>query len=98
MNCTECGLDKAPDAFNSGCNAPTVCFKCRVSSVNLGFNGYQDFFHDDTIKAFQTKQIADGRANGLEPQLKTNHGAGLVGSQMTKLEEHHKNRPTKKAI
>lgn len=98
MKCAECGKEKAPEAFNSECNTPTVCFKCRVSTINLGFGGYREFFHNDTIKGFQDRQVKEGRENGLDPVPITNHGAGPSATQIQKLQEHHLAKPTKEAI
>ena len=88
MKCSECGKIKALDAFNSECVTPTVCFKCRVSTINLGFGGHRESFHNETIKEFRDKTVKEGRANGLDPVPVTNFGSGPNGSQLKKLEKH----------
>lgn len=86
--CDQCGKEQDTSRFNPECGSPLTCFRCRVSSVSLGFGGHQESFHNDTIRAFQERTVREGRANGLDPQLKTNHGAGPTSSQLSKLKSH----------
>lgn len=96
--CSECHESKPLSAFNAECFTPTVCFRCRVSSIGIGFSGHREQFHGTTIKESQDEIIRLGRANGLDPELKTNHGAGLTAGQMAKVTEAVKAKPTKAAL
>jgi len=98
MICSECQQSKSHSAFNAECFSPTVCFRCRVSSIGIGFGGHREQFHGQTIKEFQDETIKLGRANGLDPELKTNHGSGLTANQMAKVTEAVKAKPVKAAL
>lgn len=98
MICSECQQPKDSSAFNAECFTPTVCFKCRVSSIKIGFGGHRETFHSTTIKESQDEIVRMGRANGLDPELKTNHGAGLTAGQMAKVSSAVKAKPTKAAL
>jgi hypothetical protein len=91
MICTECGKDKDTKSFNPECGSPTVCFRCRVTSVGIGFNGNREFFHNDTVKAFQERTVREGRANGLDPiPAWHNTNTGPTPGGLKKLKETHK--------
>jgi len=65
-DCTSCGHAWPLDRFNENTN---VCFRCRARSLqfNYGTRG-RDGFHDHTVKEFNDRQVAEARANGLDPQ------------------------------
>jgi hypothetical protein len=103
MICNSCGKDKATSQFNLDGPSPDICFKCRLSSVSIGFGGHREFFHNDTVKAFQERQVAEGRANGLDPiPAWHNTNTGTTAGGMERLKKHHKNlaesKGTKNAI
>lgn len=60
-NCTDCGV-----SFESE-NEHRVpfCFKCKISSVRLGFRQGKDFFHGPTIREQQRQQEAAMTREGI---------------------------------
>ena len=72
MVCSDCGNEAPLSKFNAESFSPTVCFKCRVSGVSIGFGGYRSAFHGDglvggTIASDVKNTIAEGRALGHDP-------------------------------
>lgn len=45
----------------------SVCFKCHVQGIRLGFTYGKEDFHGPTVRERAQKQINDAKANGLEP-------------------------------
>jgi hypothetical protein len=47
----------------------SVCFKCHLKTVNIGYTYGKENFHGDTIKQRQDKAIADATKEGrtIEP-------------------------------
>jgi len=43
----------------------SICFRCHLKGVNLGFTWGKATFHGPTIKEQQDKQMADAAVNGL---------------------------------
>jgi hypothetical protein len=46
----------------------SVCFRCHVKGVRLGFTHGKEDFHGPTIKERQDRQISEATANGLKPE------------------------------
>lgn len=72
LTCTDCGNEAPISKFNSESFSPTVCFKCRVGGVSIGFGGYKSSFHGDglvggTIASDNRNTVAEGRAQGHDP-------------------------------
>lgn len=44
----------------------SVCFKCHVKTIRLGFAHGKENFHGDTIKQKQEKIVADAKAKGID--------------------------------
>lgn len=71
MICEDCGETKPASSFNAESFSPTTCFKCRVSSVSFGnpikSGQGADQWRHTTIRESVRKDVADARANGLDP-------------------------------
>jgi hypothetical protein len=72
LTCTDCGNEAPISKFNDESFSPTVCFKCRVSGVSIGFGGYKESFHGDglvggTVASDIRHTVAEGRAQGHDP-------------------------------
>lgn len=72
MICSDCGKEVPLTKFNPDSFSPDVCFKCRVSGVSIGFGGYRDAFHGDslvggTVASDVAHTIEEGRALGHDP-------------------------------
>lgn len=72
LTCTDCGNEAPISRFNAESFSPTVCFKCRVSGVSIGFGGYKSSFHGDglvggTIASDNRNTVAEGLAQGHDP-------------------------------
>jgi hypothetical protein len=72
MVCTDCGKEAPLSKFNDESFSPSVCFKCRVSGISIGFGGYKEAFHGDnlhggTIASDVKHTVAEGRALGHDP-------------------------------
>lgn len=70
--CTDCGNELPKDKFNPESFSPTVCFKCRVSGIRLGYTAGREAFHGDslvggTIKSDTEHTLREARANGHDP-------------------------------
>lgn len=91
MICTECDTEWPVDRFCQDGPNPTVCFRCRVQTVNLGYGGYRQQFHDGTIAERQRRQIAEARSNGLDPIPAWDKALPNTGSaySLKRLEAHH---------
>lgn len=97
MICDTCGKEKDLGQFNLGGPSPETCFKCRVSSVSVGFGGNREFFHNDTLKGFQERTVKEGRANGLDPVPAWHTtGTGTTAGGMARLKKAHENLSKKK--
>ena len=92
MICSECGKEKDTGSFNPECSSPTVCFRCRVSSVQIGFGGYQDQFHEGTNAERQRTAIKEAKDNGHDPvPAWTNTYTGSTAGSHKKLADTVKN-------
>lgn len=50
----------------------SICFKCHVKTISLGFTYGQENFHGDTIGEKQRKIVADAAINGVQAEPVTN--------------------------
>ena len=94
MECTECGNELPTEKFNPESFTPTVCFRCRVSSVKLGFGGHRAAFHGDTlvggtIASDNRATVESARANGHDPVPIGAPGVGVSGSELSRLKKIH---------
>lgn len=63
--CVDCG--RVRDDLRDG-----SCFGCRVKTVRIGFGGYRESFHGDslvggTIRSDTKHMVESARANDLDP-------------------------------
>jgi hypothetical protein len=65
--CETCNVVWPSDRFNPECASPGMCFKCRSSTISLGFGGQRTHFHNHTDKEVQRRIIAEARAGGHDP-------------------------------
>lgn len=70
--CDDCGNDFPLDKFNLESRSPSSCFKCRVSTVKMGFAQGKSHFHGDslvggTIASDNRHTISEARSNGYNP-------------------------------
>lgn len=64
--CTECLTvfeyeDKLP-------RRGSICFRCHIKGVRIGFTHGKEDFHGPTIKERQEQQVKDAIAGGYDPQ------------------------------
>lgn len=50
----------------------SICFKCHVKSIRLGFTYGQEDFHGPTIAERQRKTVDDAKAKGINAEPVTN--------------------------
>ena len=65
FNCTECDRIVSFDVIP---RRGFICFKCHVSTVNLGFAYGKEDFHGDTIKQRQDVQMKQASAAGIKAE------------------------------
>lgn len=66
MVCPTCSKDWPSDRFR---HDGDDCFKCRVSTVSLGFAAGKDMFHSVTKKEWADRSVKDFTArNGYAPE------------------------------
>ena len=65
FNCDKCGVLTTVDVIP---RRGTVCFKCHVSTINLGFRHGKADFHGPTIKQRQDEQMAQAKAAGINAE------------------------------
>ena len=65
LTCTRCASDFQTEEMH---RLGAICFKCHVSTVNLGFTYGKEDFHGPTIKERQEKAVSDARINGYNPE------------------------------
>jgi hypothetical protein len=92
MTCDTCGEEKPLSKFNLESFSPETCFRCRVESVDIGFGGFRDAFHGDTlvggtIKSDNEHTINEGRANGYDPVPAKAPNPGVSGSELARLKK-----------
>lgn len=66
LNClTEFDADELP-------KRGSICFKCHVKTIRLGFTHGKEDFHGPTIAERQRQTVADAKANGITAEPVTN--------------------------
>lgn len=50
----------------------SICFKCHVKTIRLGFTHGQEDFHGPTIGERQRKTVEDAKINGINAEPVTN--------------------------
>jgi hypothetical protein len=90
MECSDCGRNLPITKFNVESGAPTSCFKCRVSTIRLGFTAGKSSFHGDdlvggTIASDNRHTVAEARANGHEPVPAGYKASGVSAKELSRL-------------
>lgn len=65
FNCEKCGKATSVEVIH---RRGLVCFKCHVSTINLGFSQGKKDFHGPTIKERQDLQVAQAKAAGINAE------------------------------
>lgn len=65
FNCDQCGKVQVLDTIP---RRGPVCFKCHISTVNLGFSYGKENFHGPTIKERQDQQNAQATQAGINAE------------------------------
>ena len=94
MECTECGKMLPADKFNPESYSPTVCFKCRIQGVKLGFGGRREAFHGDTlvggtIRSDNEATVKAAREQGHDPVPAKAPGVGVSAKDLSRLKKIH---------
>lgn len=104
MICTDCGRELPETKFNVESGSPTSCFRCRVSTVNVGFGGYQSSFRGDTLfggtlASDNRHTVEAARAQGHDP-VPASRGVSHGGSsaQTERLKKALLAKPTTPAL
>ncbi|QGH73547.1 MAG: DNA-directed RNA polymerase [Podoviridae sp. ctDWo9] len=63
--CSECGRRFEEDELPK---RGSVCFKCHVKTIRLGFTYGQEAFHGPTVREQQAKIVSDAKINGYDAQ------------------------------
>lgn len=90
----ECGQRWPESKFNADCGAPEHCFKCRISSVRLGFSATRAGFHGDhlaggTVASDNRHTVELARKNGHDPvPVRTAGGVGVSSKELSRLKQH----------
>jgi hypothetical protein len=50
----------------------SICFKCHVKTIRLGFTHGKEDFHGPTIGERQRQIVADAKVNGINAEPVTN--------------------------
>lgn len=93
-NCVQCGQEWPESKFNADCGSPDHCFKCRISTVRMGFSATRAGFHGDnlvggTIASDNRYTVSEARANGYDPvPVATAGGVGVSTSELARLKKH----------
>jgi len=104
MKCTDCDEDQPTDKFNPESGSPTVCFKCRVSTVRMGFVAGKSGFHGDdlvggTIASDNRATLAAAREQGHDPvPIKTAGGVGVSSKELSRLKKANLAKPVSAAL
>ena len=46
----------------------SICFKCHIKTIRLGFTYGQEDFHGPTVRERQEKTVADAKINGYNAE------------------------------
>jgi hypothetical protein len=63
--CDNCGDSFQAEQLN---RRGSVCFRCHVQTIRLGFAHGKEDFHGPTIKERQEKTVSDAKINGYNPE------------------------------
>lgn len=89
--CDTCGLQQPQSKYTADSFSPDTCFKCRVSTVRMGFSAGREAFHGDslvggTIKSDNDHTVKLAKANGHDPvPMSTAGGVGVTSKELTRL-------------
>jgi hypothetical protein len=92
--CVDCGRELPITKFNVESGSPGSCFKCRVSTVRMGFVAGKAMFHGDdlvggTIASDNRHTVEMARSNGHDPvPIKTAGGVGVSKTELDRLKKH----------
>lgn len=93
-NCVQCGQEWPESKFNADCGSPDHCFKCRVSTIRMGFSATRAGFHGDTlvggtIASDNRNTVQLARQNGHDPvPARTAGGVGVSASELSRLKKY----------
>lgn len=65
FTCDICGSEFEADELP---RRGSICFRCHIKTVDIGFTHGKDNFHGPTIGERQRKQVADAKAAGIDAQ------------------------------
>lgn len=89
--CAGCDEQLPISKFNEDSASPDHCFRCRVSTIRLGFAQGKDHFHGTslvggTVASDNRHTISQARSNGYDP-VPVSRGPthGLTANQTNKL-------------
>lgn len=89
--CVDCGQERPYSKFNGESGSPDSCFRCRISTVRLGFVAGKEMFHGDalvggTISSDNRNTVELARAQGHDPvPVKTAGGVGVSANELSRL-------------
>jgi hypothetical protein len=89
--CAGCGKEQPYNKYNAESFSPEHCFKCRISSVRMGFTAGKSTFHGDTLVggtiASDNRNTVDmARSQGHDPvPQKTAGGVGVSAKELNRL-------------
>jgi hypothetical protein len=92
--CDTCGELRPTDKFTADSFSPDTCFKCRVSTVRMGFTAGKATFHGDnlvggTIASDNRHMVDLARSNGHDPvPVATAGGVGVSAKELSRLKKH----------
>lgn len=84
QTCPSCGRDWPDDRFNG---VHPECFKCRASTLSVGFGTLgREFFHNTTVLEYTTNQYKEAKRNGMDIVPAHTASVAVAGSAIKKLE------------
>ena len=89
--CVQCNRTLPIEKFNRESSSPEHCFKCRVSTVRMGFSSGKAHFHGDelyggTIASDNRHTVAEARSQGHDPvPVHTAGGVGVSAKELNRL-------------
>lgn len=66
FNCEECGSLQVVDEVP---RRGSICFRCHIRSVGIGFSYGRETFHGPTIREQQTEIMQKSKITGVQPEF-----------------------------